>query len=428
MTPFQLSLPRTFVRAAVVAIATIVATPAVEARAREYSGIVVDARTGKTLYAHKADEHRYPASLTKMMTLYLTFEALEQGKITLKSRVRFSKYAAGRPPSKIGVGAGNSISVEQAIYALVTKSANDVATALAETLGGTESGFARKMTRKARALGMSRTTFRNASGLPNSGQKTTARDMARLGLALREHYPNRYKYFSTRSWRIGKARYGNHNKLLGRVRGVDGIKTGYIRASGYNLVSSVKTGGRSIVAVVIGGRTGASRNAQMQKLIARYLPKASRRGGGRIIAKSGGELEIAALPKSGPAAGARPELFAVPRAYASVEATARAGAREAVDAVTTASVQAKPAAPARTGWVIQVAATPNRAGADKMHSRARGKVASLRDREAFTQEIVKNGQTMHRVRFGGFSSKREAWAACKALKRRKMGCYALNAS
>ena len=414
-------------RVAAVALATLVAAPVVQAEAREYAGIVVDARTGKTLYAHKADSHRYPASLTKMMTLYLTFEALERGKVSLKSRVRFSKYAAGRPPSKIGVGAGNSISVEQAIYALVTKSANDVATALAETLGGTESNFARQMTRKARALGMTRTTFRNASGLPNSGQKTTARDMARLGIALREHYPKRYKYFSTRSWRIGKARYGNHNKLLGRVRGVDGIKTGYIRASGYNLVSSVKTNGRSIVAVVIGGRTGASRNAQMQKLISTYLPKASRRGGGRLIAKGGStKFEVASLPKSGPAVEYRPRLVAVPRAYAPTTAIAKAQpAAKTVDPVVTAST-AK-AEPVR-GWIIQVAATPTAEGADKMHDRARGKVASLGNRKAFTETIEKNGETLHRVRFGGFASKREAWAACKALKRSKMGCYALDAS
>ena len=427
--------PRQFVRAAVVALVAIAAAPVAEAQAREYAGIVIDARTGKTLYAHDADEHRYPASLTKMMTLYMTFEALERGKITLKSRVRFSKYAAGRPPSKIGVGAGNSISVEQAIYALVTKSANDVASALAETLGGTESNFARQMTRKARALGMRSTTFRNASGLPNSAQKTTARDMARLGIALREHYPNRYKYFSTRSWRIGKARYGNHNKLLGRVRGVDGIKTGYIRASGYNLVTSVKTGGRSIVAVVIGGRTGASRNAQMQKLISKYLPKASKRGGGRLIAKKGGgSFDVATLPKTGPLVALRPKLIAVPRAYASVEAKAKAepSARRAVDTVTTASVEKAPAAnaskPAAKGWVIQVAATPTATGAADMHASARGKVDSLKKRNAFTEEITKNGETMHRVRFGGFASKSEAWAACKALKRRKMGCYALNLS
>ena len=396
-------------------------------QAREYAGIVIDARTGKTLYAHKADKRLYPASLTKMMTLYMIFDALDAGKVTLKTRVPFSKYASGRPPSKIGVAPGRSISMEQAIYALTTKSANDVATAVAEKLGGTESGFARMMTRKAQRLGMRSTTFRNASGLTQSGQKTTARDMARLGIALREHHPRRYKYFSTRSWRFGKARYGNHNKLLGRVRGVDGIKTGYIRASGYNLVSSVKTNGRSIVAVVIGGRTGASRNAQMQKLISTYLPKASRGGGGRLIAKGGStKFEVASLPKSGPAVEYRPRLVAVPRAYAPTTAIAKARpAAKTVDPVVTAST---PKAEPVRGWIIQVAATPTAEGADKMHDRARGKVASLGNRKAFTETIEKNGETLHRVRFGGFASKREAWAACKALKRSKMGCYALDAS
>ena len=436
---------------AVVAATTLLVATPTEAQARQYSGIVIDARTGKTLYAHEADSHRFPASLTKMMTLYMVFDALDRGEITLQSRVRFSKYAAARPPSKIGVGAGNSISVEQAIFALVTKSANDVATAVGETLGGTESEFARMMTRKARSLGMSKTTFRNASGLPNSEQRTTARDMARLGLALREHHPDRYGYFSTRSWRIGKARYPNHNRLLGRVKGVDGIKTGYISASGYNLVSSVKTDGRSIVAVVIGGRTGASRNAQMQKLIATYLPRASKRGGGQLIARGAGvpSVAVASLPKAGPSVRARPGgytaatesvmAFAAPgtAAPAAAPVTREPATREpvmrevavapAVDPITTASIAPGPAAETMRGWIIQIAATPTASGASDMHERAFNAAGSaLRGRRAFTEQIVKGGDTMHRVRFGGFGSKGEAWAACKALKKRKFGCYALD--
>ena len=407
-------------------------------QAREYAGIVIDARTGKTLYAHKADKRLYPASLTKMMTLYMIFDALDAGKVTLKTRVPFSKYASGRPPSKIGVAPGRSISMEQAIYALTTKSANDVATAVAEKLGGTESGFARMMTRKAQRLGMRSTTFRNASGLTQSGQKTTARDMARLGIALREHHPRRYKYFSTRSWRFGKARYGNHNKLLGRVRGVDGIKTGYTRASGYNLVSSVKSNGRSIVAVVIGGRTGASRNAQMQKLIAQYLPKASRRGRGNLVARAGGsEAIVAGLPAKGPSVRSKPGAYAsvAPSVVARAPEPTPAPADPGVDrSIVTASIP-EPTAPApvatqanRTGWIIQVAATPTLDGAASMHAKARGKARGRLDgREAFVETIRKDGQTMHRVRFGGFAGKSQAWAACKALKRARMGCYALDA-
>lgn len=270
----------------------------------KYAGIVIDAKTGKTLYSESADKPRYPASLTKMMTMYLMFEALEDKRMTKKTRIRMSKYAASRPPSKLGIRVGGSLSAEQAIYALATKSANDVATAVAEHLGGSEGNFAKIMTRKARSLGMNRTLFKNASGLPSKKQLTTARDMATLGIALRQHFPKYYRYFSTTSFKFGKRRYGNHNRLLGRVKGVDGIKTGYTRASGFNLVSSVRTKGRSIVAVVMGGRSGKSRNAQMRSLIKRYLPKASRGKQKQLLAsRSGGSIVVASLntlPKNGP--------------------------------------------------------------------------------------------------------------------------------
>ncbi|WP_417689327.1 serine hydrolase [Roseibium sp.] len=242
----------------------------------KYAGIVVDAKTGKTLYASSADEPRYPASLTKIMTLYVVFEELEAGRLSLNSKLKVSKYASGRPPSKLGLKAGSSITVKDAILALVTKSANDVATTVAENIGGSEARFAERMTRTARQIGMSKTTFRNPHGLPNSGQRTTARDMATLGRAIQERFPKYYEYFDTRVYSYNGRRYGNHNKLLGRVKGVDGIKTGYIRASGFNLVTSVKRDDRHIVAVVMGGKTGRSRDAQMVKLINGYLKKASR--------------------------------------------------------------------------------------------------------------------------------------------------------
>ncbi|MEN0087421.1 MAG: D-alanyl-D-alanine carboxypeptidase [Pseudomonadota bacterium] len=302
---------RRFAITAFAAVAVSLTSVGAASANSKYAGIVMDARTGKTLYSYKADSMRYPASLTKMMTLYMVFDALERGQITKKTRIRISKYANGKPPSRIAISTGKTLSVDSAIRALVTKSANNVAAAVAEHLGGTEGKFARMMTRKARALGMSKTTFRNASGLTSKGQLTTARDMAKLGLALREHFPREYKYFSTRSFKYGKATYGNHNRLLGRVKGVDGIKTGYTRASGFNLVSSVSTGGRKIVAVVMGGRTGASRNAQMQKLISQYLRKASKRGGKQLIAsksrvRANGGFNVAgvstrvALPKKAP--------------------------------------------------------------------------------------------------------------------------------
>ncbi len=246
------------------------------AQAEKYAAIVVDAKTGKTLFSRHADAPRYPASLTKIMTLYMLFEALEQGRVNMNTRLRISPKAAAQPPSRLGLRAGNRISVKNAILALITKSANDVACAVAEHLGRTEAKFARRMTAKARALGMRNTRFRNASGLPHRGQRTTARDMARLGRAIQKRFPHYYRLFKTRSFTYQGRRYRNHNRLLGRVAGVNGIKTGYIRASGFNLVTNTQRNRRHIVSVVMGGRSARSRDAHMRKLITRYLPRASR--------------------------------------------------------------------------------------------------------------------------------------------------------
>ncbi|MBY2994036.1 D-alanyl-D-alanine carboxypeptidase [Rhizobium leguminosarum] len=255
-----------------------------EAANSKYAGIVVDAKTGNVLYSENADRLQYPASLTKMMTLYMTFEALEQGRIRLDTPVPFSAHAAAQAPTKLGVRAGGTITVEQGILGLVTLSANDAATALGEMLGGgSEDRFAQLMTAKAHALGMTRTTYRNANGLPNTAQMTTARDQARLGIALRQHFPQYYGYFSTRAFKFGSRTIRSHNRLVGSVRGVDGIKTGYTRAAGFNLVSSVQVDGKSIVGVVLGGASTPARDAQMRNLIASYLPKASSRGGSSAL-------------------------------------------------------------------------------------------------------------------------------------------------
>ena len=283
---------------ALITCAAVLQMPAAASADSKYAAIVIDANTGKVLHSSSADSPRYPASLTKMMTLYMVFEALDSKRISKNSRITFSQYASSRPPSKLGVKPGNSITVETAIYALVTKSANDVATAVGEFLGGSEADFARMMTAKARQLGMNSTRFRNASGLPDAQQVTTAHDMATLGLALREHFPHHFKVFATRSFQYGKRRYANHNRLLGKVRGVDGIKTGYTRASGYNLVTSAGSGKRRIVAVVMGGKSGKSRNAAMASLVAKYLPRASRHSKGDLIAKGTQtpDISVASLP------------------------------------------------------------------------------------------------------------------------------------
>ncbi|AYG59222.1 SPOR domain-containing protein [Rhizobium jaguaris] len=261
------------------AITTATATVTVDASnaagGPKYAGIVIDANTGNVLYSENADTLHYPASLTKMMTLYLTFEALEAGRITLDTPVVFSQHAASQAPTKLGIGTGRSVTVREAILGIVTKSANDAAMALGEMLGGSEDNFARMMNNKAHALGMTRTTYRNPNGLPNTAQMTTARDQARLGVALREHFPAYYGFFSQTSFRLGNRVIPGHNHLLGAIRGVDGIKTGYTRAAGYNLATSVKVDGRSIVGVVLGGASTPARDNQMRKLIAAYLPQAS---------------------------------------------------------------------------------------------------------------------------------------------------------
>ncbi len=249
------------------------------ARAEVYSppssAIVVDGNTGAVLHAASADALRHPASLTKIMTLYLLFERLEAGKIKLDTPLKVSAHAAEQAPTKLGVKPGQTLAVEDAIKAVVTKSANDAAVAIAENLGGDEDEFAKLMTAKAHALGMSRTTYVNASGLPNDDQITTAHDQALLGRAIQERFPHYYRYFSTEQFVYHGHAMRNHNHLLGVVGGVDGIKTGYTHASGFNLVTSVHRDGRYIIAVVLGGRSAGERDAHMRELINKHIREAS---------------------------------------------------------------------------------------------------------------------------------------------------------
>ncbi len=247
--------------------------------ARKYASIVVDADTGKIHHQANPDVLTYPASLTKMMTLYLTFKALRLGKLNLHQKLKVSKHASRQSPSKLWLEPGSTITVQHAIYALVTKSANDVAVVLAEALGGgSESRFAQQMTVEAKRLGMSKTVFKNASGLPNSRQVTTARDMATLSLALYEDYPEYFSYFKKQSFTYKGTQHRNHNKLLGKLDGVDGIKTGYINASGFNLAASIVRDNRRIMAVVMGGRTSQSRDKHMMDLLERTYKKVKQLG------------------------------------------------------------------------------------------------------------------------------------------------------
>lgn len=331
---------------------------------RGASAIVVDANTGRVLYEDNADALRHPASVTKVMTLYLLFEQLEARKLRLDSQLRVSAYAAAQQPSKLGVKAGSTISVEDAIQALVTRSANDVSVVIAENIAGDSASFARRMTQRARSLGMSRTTYRNPNGLPDPQQVTTARDLAVLGRAIQERFPRYYEYFSTRSFVYRGQAIRNHNRMFGRIEGVDGIKTGYTNASGFNLLTSVKTNGRYVIGVVMGGASAASRDNRMVQLVSAALPKAY--SGRQMVARMNSapalsedaapEVAVAAAeipapepapaqieaPAPAPVVARAPQVIPVPTASPRV-AMASAVAAVETDSMTTASVPTPPA-------------------------------------------------------------------------------------
>lgn len=463
-----------------IAIASVaVASPSQASGGPGYAGIVVDAKTGNVLYSENADTLHYPASLTKMMTLYLTFEALESGRIKIDSQVPFSAHAAAQAPTKLNVRAGGAVTVEQAILSMVTLSANDSAMALGEYLGGSEENFARLMNNKAHALGMTRTTYRNPNGLPNTAQMTTARDQARLGMALREHFPQYYGYFSTHSFQFGNRVIGNHNRLLGSVRGVDGIKTGYTRAAGFNLVTSAQVDGRSIVGVVLGGVSTPARDSQMRKLVATYLPQASvRNGPGNLIAQTAPDKVApqksipvapdanaaaarmaidASTTKSIPTQSANYEpsppssetAFATitpkssnplvvhkahqqdvpPNQVASIAPSYAEASTDTtlVDAVTTGSTRQKSAKndTSPDGWVIQVGVSPTKEMASDLLDNAKSKGGKvLGSAKAYAVAFGTGSSQVYRARFSGFEDQQEAVNACNVLKKSGIKCWA----
>lgn len=273
------------------AVLVALAASSLPAAARQDpAAMVIDANTGQVLHDKEGSATRYPASLTKMMTLYLAFEAIEAGQTSFSAQVSVSTRAAAAPPSKIGLKAGSKISLRDAIKALIVKSANDMAVAVAEHLAGSEPAFAELMTKRARQIGMERTVFRNASGLPDPEQVTTGRDMLTLAMRLQDDFPQHYRMFTLKTFSYGGKTYRSHNSLIGRFAGVDGIKTGYTRASGFNLVSSYRAKGKHVVAVVFGGVTASLRDAHMRMLLARAIERASttrtRRTGPQLVAEA----------------------------------------------------------------------------------------------------------------------------------------------
>lgn len=367
-----------------------------------YSSIVVDARTGNVLSAANAEELRHPASLTKMMTIYLAFEALRDGRARPGDVITASPRAASEPPSRLGLSPGARLSVQQAILAMVTKSANDAATALAEHLGGSEGRFAQLMTAKARQLGMRDTVFRNANGLPDPAQVTTARDMAILGRRLIYDFPDQYSLFSTSAFSFRGRTHYNHNRLLASYDGADGIKTGYINDSGFNLVASAERENQRVIAVVFGGATGRERDAHIAALMDQGFDR----------------LDVRL------ASGRRPGLALVGTANAapvvaprnSRQAATREHGRTAV-----ALHAPRPTAAAR-GWAIQVGAFRNRADATQAANAATRSLGQPAKPQVAPS--LSGRKPIYRARVVNLTQS-DAKAACAARARHRQPCMTL---
>lgn len=418
------------------------------------ASIVVDVATGEVLQASNSNTSTYPASLTKMMTLYLLFEAMQDGRVQPTDTITFSKYAAGRAATNLNVRGGDRISVETAVLALVVRSANDAASAVAEHLGGTEAGFAKLMTNKAQMLGMTRTTFRNAHGLPDSKQRTTARDMATLSIALIRDFPQYYGYFKRTSFKYRGVTYSGHNKLLKSFKGYDGIKTGYIRASGFNLASSAVRDGRRLVVVVLGGTSPSVRDRKVADLLTKGF-KAKVGTGTVLVAKAplAGQVKPAASAPADTTAESMVEDVianilikpAQAEAAAQDEGTVTAlrlagvkglmpllkpGTRPDLVAVATASapdtqattVVWKPAG----DYGIQVGAYSKYDAAQRAAQTATSSEARLLAdaRIIIDTQKMNNGSKLYRARVTGLS-KSDAQTACRNLKAKRTDCLVL---
>jgi len=397
--------------------AVVLAAPRAEAG---YAAIVVDAETGAVLHEANADVLNFPASLTKMMTLYLAFDALKRGDLAINERMPVSATAAAQPPTKLGLPKGATIDVETAILALITKSANDISVVLAERLGGSVDRFADQMTAKARKLGMASTRFQNPHGLPNAGQVTTARDLSVLAIALQRDHGEFYHYFSTPSLRFGGRVLPNHNRLMARYPGMDGLKTGYTNASGFNLAASARRDGRRLVAVVMGGKTAAWRDNRMESLLNAAFG----------VGSAGSALIASAEPEAKPAAKtARSSTKKTTVAKAAPKTTKKAPVQVAKASTKT---KAKPPvqiaegdsdvanAKASGGWAIQVGAYNDR----KAGQAALAKLTGI----AGTPKLVpsSNGK-VYRARFVGLSQE-AARSACAKLEKKGTDCMTMRAS
>ena len=392
----------------------------------KYAALVMDAHTGRTIYSRSADRPRYPASLTKVMTLYLLFEELEAGRLNLTTRMTVSPRAASQPPSKLDLRPGSTITVDQALRALITKSANDVAVVIAEHIAGSEYRFAQRMTSRARALGMRRTRFMNASGLPNSRQLTTARDMARLAIRIRENFPDYYGYFSITEFRFNGRRYTNHNNLVGRYAGTTGLKTGYTRASGFNLTATVERDGKYLIGVVLGGRSARSRDDHMVSILDRAWSTAVARY------DTGTRVASTQLPRSRPGAETAPQLALVstprlptpPPQGDADNAHAEPGEMRvaAIESLRSTTYPSESDAFDPNSWVIQVGAYAEASLAvQRIREAVNAAPIQLANAVPITMPVSSNDETLYRSRFGNLT-KSSAQNACIELARVNISC------
>ncbi len=423
------------------------------AQSAPYAAVVVDARTGEVLHARNADARLHPASLTKMMTLYVVFDAIERGEISLNKKIKISRFAASEPPSKLGLKPGQRIELRYLIRAAAVKSANDAATALGEAISGSEKEFAKRMTRTARQLGMKNTTFKNAHGLTQSGHLSTARDMTLLGRRLFYDFPDYYNLFARKSTYAGVRDVANTNrKLLSNYKGADGIKTGYTNAAGFNLVASAERGPKRVIATVFGGKTSAWRNARVAELLDMGFKRSKTRvavrkpapvnlgsGGAKTIrvAKSGA-VKKSPRPKvraSGTLV-AQNQLNAIEQAVlaANREATANGVVKvangQAVSIADVAAVEEQPlrvvtrvSTAGNRYWGVQVGAFSNRHQAEKaLLQTALKELQSLEGSERRIDYAMVNGYKKYRARFVGLNQA-DANMACARLRARNQPCF-----
>lgn len=385
-----------------------------------YSSIVIDADSGAVLHEASPDAIRYPASLTKMMTLYMLFEAIEQRKMSLDTPLRVSVHAASMPQTNIGLRAGDSIKVREAIPALIVRSANDVAAVVAEALGGSESNFGRMMTDKARQLGMRSTTFRNASGLPNNEQKTTARDMATLSIRLMKDFAKHYHYFSTQSFSYKGTTYNSHNRMVRNVPGVDGLKTGFIRASGFNVATSAKRGNRRVIGVVMGGHTAAARDQHMAQLIDRSFNQ-----GNRVTQVANNSDNARAVPPLAVKVNTPAPAPALKPYQEQQKKTGLIVAPPLPDlpVASTRAVKPQPQQPQRNsvagndGWAVQIGSYQE---SDRAHANAKAAARWVPGEVAVTEVEISN-RKLYRARLVGLQEN-QARNACQSLTRQGFGC------